>query len=136
MAAIRRMEPADEPAVLPLVLDLWPDAAPYTFGDDLQLIAETEERAVIGFAFVTVRPYSNACAEAPCPHLEGWYVSPGHRRQGVGRALVSACEAWAREQGFSELGSDVLLENAISLDAHARLGFTPVERVQYFRKAL
>lgn len=133
---IRQMNPDDETAVLPLVLDLWPDAAPYVFADDLQLVAETAEGAAVGFAFVTVRPFSNACVDTPCPHLEGWYVAPGCRGQGVGRALVAACEAWAREQGFSELGSDVLLENTVSLAAHARLGFSPVERVQYFRKAL
>ncbi len=132
---IRMMQSGEQTALLPLVLDLWPDAGDYQFADDLKLVAEAAG-AIAGFAFVTIRPFSNACVEAPCPHLEGWYVAPDHRRRGIGRALVAACEDWCRAQGFSELGSDVLLDNRASLEAHGRLGFEPVERVQYFRKGL
>lgn len=54
----------------------------------------------------------------------------------MGRALVAAVEGWVRERGYWELGSDVELDNAASLDAHAALGFEPVQRVQFFRKVL
>jgi aminoglycoside 6'-N-acetyltransferase I len=48
---------------------------------------------------------------SPVAFLEGWYVDPDYRGARVGRRLVEAVEAWAREQGFSELASDALLDN-------------------------
>lgn len=57
-------------------------------------------------------------------------------RRGIGRALIHEVERWARERGHRELGSDVELDNVVSLDAHEALGFEPVQRVQFFRKPL
>jgi len=76
-----------------------------------------------------------AC-ESPCAFLEGWWVDDDVRRAGVGRALVAAVEQWARAHGFTELGSDALLDNALSHQAHRALGFEERERVVYFRKRL
>jgi aminoglycoside 6'-N-acetyltransferase I len=45
-------------------------------------------------------------------------------------------ENWAREGGFTELGSDCGLENLPSQDFHRALGFEETERVVYFRKEL
>jgi aminoglycoside 6'-N-acetyltransferase I len=58
------------------------------------------------------------------------------RRSGVGRALVAAVEDWARGRGFTELGSDALIDNTVSHHAHRALGFEERERVIYFRKWL
>jgi aminoglycoside 6'-N-acetyltransferase I len=69
-------------------------------------------------------------------YLEGWYVDPDVRRQGVGAALVRAAEAWAREHGYREFASDALLENVESQRAHVALGFAEVERVVLYRKVL
>jgi aminoglycoside 6'-N-acetyltransferase I len=76
------------------------------------------------------------CDSAPVPYIEGWWVAPELRRAGVGRALVGAVEQWCKEQGFDELGSDVELDNDVSLRAHAALGFEPTLRLQFFRKRL
>ena len=40
---------------------------------------------------------------APGPWLAAIIVSPDHRRQGVGTALVTAIEAAAAAQGFAEI---------------------------------
>jgi aminoglycoside 6'-N-acetyltransferase I len=68
--------------------------------------------------------------------LEGWYVDPDHRGLGLGRALIEAVEAWARERGLQELASDALLDNAPSQQAHEHLGFVEVERAVRYRKPL
>jgi aminoglycoside 6'-N-acetyltransferase I len=58
------------------------------------------------------------------------------RRQGVGRALLAAAEAWARAMGHSEIGSDALLDNVVSHRAHVASGYAEVVRLVVFRKAL
>jgi aminoglycoside 6'-N-acetyltransferase I len=99
------------------------------------LIAWDGERA-IGFAEVSTRGYVDGCESRPVPFLEGLWVEARQRRKGVGRALVQAACNWARERGFLELGSNALLTNTRSHDAHRAYGFRETERVVYFRKRL
>ena len=68
--------------------------------------------------------------------LEGIFVRPGARRQGVGQALVATVEQWGREQGCTELGSDARLDNPDSHAFHGGCGFDETGRVVYFRKPL
>ena len=89
-----------------------------------------------GFAEVGTRSVAESCETSPVAFLEGWYVDPDLRRQGVGTALVRAAEAWALEMGFKELASDTQLANSGSQLAHAALGFVEVERLVAYRKVL
>lgn len=100
-------------------------------------IAMNPEDSAAGFAEASLRrDYVNGCATSPVVFLEGIYVEPRVRRQGVAHALVSAVEAWARQRGCSELASDALLDNDDSHAMHRGLGFAETERVVYFRKDL
>jgi aminoglycoside 6'-N-acetyltransferase I len=94
------------------------------------------ESDLVGFAEASRRAYAEGCETSPVGFLEGWYVAPGRRRHGVGRALVTACEAWARGLGCREFASDALADNRVSASAHAALGFEEVEVIRCFRKAL
>ena len=78
----------------------------------------------------------NGTQSSPVIFLEGLYVIPELRRQGVARTLVAEVARWARACGCSELASDALLENAASHAAHRALGFAETERVVFFRKRL
>jgi aminoglycoside 6'-N-acetyltransferase I len=49
---------------------------------------------------------------------------------------VEAAEAWGRDQGCVEFGSDAVADNLLSARAHAALGFTEVVTVRCFRKDL
>ena len=80
--------------------------------------------------------YVNGTNSSPVAFLEGLYVEPASRRQGVARALVAAVEAWALAQGCTELASDSPLENTAAHAAHRALGFAETERVVYFCRAL
>jgi aminoglycoside 6'-N-acetyltransferase I len=125
---------------------LWPDADPAELAAELDalladpnqvaFVAERGDGRLCGFAEASVRPFANGVDEAPCAFLEGWWVDEDTRRSGVGRALVAAVETWARGRGFAELGSDALLDNTLSHQAHRALGFEERERVLYFRKRL
>jgi aminoglycoside 6'-N-acetyltransferase I len=72
----------------------------------------------------------------PVGFVEGWYVAADRRAQGVGRALMAAAEAWAREQGCREMASDTWLDNEPSQHAHEALGFEVVDRCVHFKKPL
>ncbi|MEO1190594.1 MAG: GNAT family N-acetyltransferase [Pseudomonadota bacterium] len=92
--------------------------------------------AVVGFVEASVRPYANGCDSRPVPFLEGIWVKPEQRDQHVGQALVMAVEAWARDLGFHELGSDVEICNLRSQAAHQAWGFEERETVVYYRRLL
>ena len=91
---------------------------------------------LLGFVELSRRPYAEGCETSPVGFLEGWYVVPERRRDGVGRALVRAAEEWARALGCREFASDALAENDISRRAHAALGFEEVVLIRCFRKPL
>jgi aminoglycoside 6'-N-acetyltransferase I len=78
----------------------------------------------------------NGTESSPVAFLEGLYVAPAFRRQGIAALLVDQAQQWARERGCTELASDALLDNSASQEMHKALGFTETERVVYFRKPL
>jgi aminoglycoside 6'-N-acetyltransferase I len=130
---------------------LWPHANPqelaaearaFLNGVETPMIAAAfvawaeEGGAALGFLEVAIRPFADGCESRPVAHVEGWYVEPTTRGCGVGRALMTTAEIWARERGFTELASDTEVENDISLAAHLRCGFLETERLIKFRKPL
>jgi aminoglycoside 6'-N-acetyltransferase I len=102
----------------------------------VQFMAYAGERA-LGFAEAAVRHDAvNGATVSPVAFLEGLYVEPEARRQGVARRLVQAVIDWAVAAGFTELASDALLENTVSHALHRALGFEEAERVVCFRRAV
>ncbi|HHE5178065.1 TPA: aminoglycoside N-acetyltransferase AAC(6')-Il, partial [Escherichia coli] len=100
------------------------------------LIAVAPDGEALGFAELSIRPYAEECYSGNVAFLEGWYVVPSARRQGVGVALVKAAEHWARGRGCTEFASDTQLTNSASTSAHLAAGFTEVAQVRCFRKPL
>ena len=133
---IREMRPEEADQVAAMMRLVWPDASPADFAGEVVLVWEREEGGLGGAVIHALRPWAEGCDSMPVPYIEGWYVAPDLRRSGVGRALIEAVERWAREHGYTELGSDVEVANDISLRAHEALGFEPTLRLQFFRKRL
>ena len=116
---------------------LWPSPDPYDFNDESIFVWQRDAGAGLGgFISFSVRAWAEGCESSPVPYIEGWWVAPDLRGSGVGRALVEAVERWCLEHGHRELGSDVEVDNDVSLRAHAALGFEPMLRLQFFRKRL
>jgi aminoglycoside 6'-N-acetyltransferase I len=109
----------------------------YTRFDKTSFVAYTESNAAVGFVEAALRTdYVNGTTSTPVAFLEGLYVVPEARRQGVARALVAAIERWALDRGCREFASDASLANHVSHTVHRALGFEKTERVVFFRKPL
>lgn len=99
-------------------------------------VAERPDGRLGGFVEAGTRSIAEGCETSPVGYLEGWYVEADLRGRGVGAALVQAAEAWARDQGCSEMASDTWLDNSDGYRAHLALGYAEVERIICFRKRL
>ncbi len=100
------------------------------------LVAERSPSGLCGFLEIGLRGYAEGCESSPVPFIEGWYVDEDVRGTGIGARLVRAAEDWARERGYSEIASDVEIDNEGSLAAHRALGYEEVTRIVCFRRAL
>ena len=134
---------------------LWPENGEDEHGDDVAaffasgtfrwseallpwkvLVAERPEGGLCGFVEASIRPHVDGCTTGPVGYVEGWYMDPDVRRQGVGRKLVEAAEEWAAARGCREMASDAHLTNTVSHEAHTALGFEEADRLVHFHKRL
>ena len=147
---IRPVEARDLSAWIEMRSDLWPDEDAAELAAEAQkfarngkalglatvLVSEGANGSLTGFVEIGLRDYVDGCNSSPVPFIEGWYVVPEARRNGVGRTLIAAAESWSIGRGYTELASDALLDNSVSERAHNALGFKEVERAIRFRKDL
>ena len=146
--AIDRCESLEHEGWLVLRQALWPEASREEHlawmakqlslsGRFVQFVASSGPGRPVGFAEAAIRTdYVNGTDTFPVAFLEGLYVIPELRRQGIAAALVAAVERWARDFGCRELASDALLDNPPGHHLHRALGFEETERVVYFRKMI
>lgn len=137
------MRGSDLPAYLSLRAALWPEGG--ADREEVERLLNDPNQAafvaelageLVGFVEVSLCPYAEGCRTRPVGYLEGWYVAPGWRRRGIGRALAEAAEAWARAKGCREMTSDAELGNPLGQEAHRRLGYEEVARLVSYRKPL
>jgi aminoglycoside 6'-N-acetyltransferase I len=152
MPDVRFAQSSDRSQLARLRFALWPDGPLHEHEQELDeifagkwsatypyvvLVIEDAAAQLAGFAEVTLRSRADGCDPVrPVGYLEGWYVDASHRRQGLGRALLTAAENWARDQGCLEMASDTWIDSDLSQRAHEALGFEVVDRVVNYRKGL
>ncbi|GAC1502171.1 MAG: GNAT family N-acetyltransferase [Chamaesiphon sp.] len=56
-------------------------------------------------------------------HIFLLYVTPSHRRRGIGSALMCHAENWAKARGDRQIGLQVFQTNQPALSLYQRLGF-------------
>jgi aminoglycoside 6'-N-acetyltransferase I len=149
---VRPGEPSDREQLLLMRLALWPELSVDEDRQELDaalsgkpigtmpfsiLVAETDDGNLAGFLEVGLRSHADGCdTKVPVGFVEGWFVSDGHRKKGVGAKLLGAAEDWARGHGCIEMASDTWLDNDESQRVHEALGFEVVDRCVHYRKAL
>ena len=99
-------------------------------------LAERPGGGLCGFLEAAIRSRADGCDRHPVEYIEGWYVDPDVRRQGVGRALVETAEVWARSKGCRQMASDAELWNTVSHQAHGALGYEETARLVLLKKDL
>lgn len=144
--SVERCASVEQPGWLALRQALWPHctraqhlsemssfmAEPQRYA---QFVAYSGARDPVGLVEASVRTdYVNGAESSPVAFLEGIYVVPQARRQGIAASMVCTVCGWAQGAGCRELASDALLENAVSHAVHRALGFEETERVVFFRK--
>jgi RimJ/RimL family protein N-acetyltransferase len=94
--------------------------------DAALFIAETDE-GIVGRLSLTRDPHPSSQHVADI----GLMVAHGHRRRGVGKALLEAAVEWARSSGVSKLELHVFPHNEAAIKLYESFGF---EREGYRRR--
>ena len=129
-----------------LAVLLWPEHQAEALEHEFALLMAENKAAFflaragelpVGFAQCALRhDYVEGTCSSPVGYLEGIYVLEERRRKGVAAGLLSACEAWARQQGCREFASDCEIDNTQSLRFHLAAGFDEANRIICFTKKL
>ncbi|HEX8161109.1 MAG TPA: N-acetyltransferase [Pyrinomonadaceae bacterium] len=141
-ACVRPARAEDVEFILPLVARLaefgpppWRDAAVMTAAEQRVIadalaatphgesifVAEGGEGQPLGFVhLVTATDYFTREAHG---HISALVVAPAGEGRGVGRALMDACEEWARSRGYRLLTLNVFARNARARGFYRRLGY-------------
>lgn len=140
------MRASDIGGLVDLAMELWPHHSREEMAEEFAPLLAVEDAAVFGWqqegrweAFAQCqlrRDYVEGCETSPVGYLEGIFVREPLRGQGVAKALLARCEAWAREQGCTEFASDCELSNEDSLRFHLATGFQEAGRIVCFTKRL
>ena len=143
---IQKAAEADLPAIARMAASMWySHTAEDLCGEFAQMLGDPEcgvfllcaDGQAVGFAQCGLRhDYVEGTSGSPVGYLEGIYVVRAYRHRGGAKQLRSACEAWAKSMGCTELASDCELDNAASAQFHLNVGFTEANRIICFTKKL
>jgi GNAT superfamily N-acetyltransferase len=90
-----------------------------------RIVVAENEAGVVGMAILS-DTFIGQLMEMPAVQLTHLVVADGHRRRGVGRALLSGAVTWAEEVGADEIVASVLPSLREANRFYARLGFAPL----------
>ncbi len=90
-------------------------------------IAENADGLAIGWALIheELGDVFVRAEERAHGFLAELYVVEASRAQGVGRALIAACEDWARARGLVSLRIGLLARNSDALTVYEKAGYAP-----------
>lgn len=104
-----------------------------TSSRDVVLVAESAAGEVVGWLHGAEQELLES--ERRCEIL-GLVIDPEHRGLGIGRRLVGAVEAWARERGLEQMA---VRSNVVRTESHPfyeRLGYARAKTQHAYRKRL
>ena len=91
----------------------------------------------IGFVHCSLRfDYVDGTHGGTIGYLEGIYILPEYRKNGIARELVNMGKIWAKENKAEEFASDCELPNTESERFHKKIGFEEANRLICFIQKL
>jgi len=117
-----RLERATPPATADGALDR---LLAITMDPDSRALIALSGDEVAGMAVLTCSQYAPLFDQVAV-HVHYLHVREGHRRRGVGKALLAAAASFAEEIGAEHLLTSVLPQLRETNRFYARLGFSPV----------
>jgi len=96
-------------------------------------VAEDPSGRLVGWTHVILQAFLES---DPYAEIAGLVVDSGARRQGAGRALVSAAEAWARERGCATLRVRSNMLRPESRSFYEGVGFAVIKTQHVYEKPL
>ncbi len=148
MFRIQHCQSSEQAGWLLLRQALWPHASEQEHRDEIgqqlrqpqryiNFVAYDRQEQPVGLVEASLRhDYVNGTDNSPVVFLEGIYVVPQQRRQGVAAQLIELVAQWGRELGCVQMASDTGLDNLASQETHKALGFEETERVVFFKRQL
>jgi RimJ/RimL family protein N-acetyltransferase len=139
MTTIRRATPSDAAALIALAATVGHEAGAWLLTTDVERTVTSERRylravqrhedaavyvavddgTVVGRLSVARDPHPASRHVADL----GLMVAAEHRRRGIGRALLEACVAWARQSGIAKLELHVFPWNEPAIALYEGFGF-------------
>lgn len=129
-----------------LGLELWPDnernelLAEFTGilrSGNSQTFLYRLGKEFVGFVQMSIRTdYVEGSSSSPVGYVEGIYVREPYRKRRIANRLLQKGEEWARAQGCSQMGSDMVFGNELSYNFHLGVGFKEAGRIVCFIKDL
>lgn len=133
-------------ALAHLFVELWPECTFETEYEYCKQILEKKNQTAflvnkkgeyIAFAYLSLRnDFVEGASSYPIAYLEGIYVKESYRKTGIASKLIQQAEQWAKENGSSQLASDVEIDNEQSIQFHKKSGFLEENRIVCFVKDL
>ena len=96
-------------------------------------VAEATDRRVVGWIQVYVVRLVEADAYA---EIGGLVVDAHSRGQGVGKALLAACEKWAIERGYSTMSVHSNMKRSEAPPFYEGMGYNIVKTQYVFQKGI
>ena len=99
------------------------------------LLALTPEEKAVGFSIFSIRTdYVEGATSSPTGYLEGIFIEAEYRKMGIAKNFIQQGEAWCKEKGCTQLGSDTWLTATASRNFHKKLGFWEEDELVHFLK--
>lgn len=103
----------------------------------MAFLCKNDNNEPVAFINISLRTdYVEGSTASPVGYVEGIYVKPEYRKQGVAKELVKLAEKWAKNYGCKELGSDTELGNINGQKFHKNLGFKEANKIVHFIKKI
>ena len=126
---------------------LWPDSAENILQQEMTVIfdnaknnqvyvCEVESHDIVAFIEISLRIRVKGCKSSPIAYIEGLYVEPNYRLQGIAKALTAEAENWARRSSCAELAADIAVDNALDQKIQHQLGFDEVKKTVIYCKKI